>query len=192
MRCTLSFTDVSGKPTRMVFGMPPPASTSTSTGTASMPTRAKVFSLASTGGSAKGVSVVLLPDLDLRRSEMDQPFDDQPAHRHDKQHEEEKRVERNDGGLHQPGAVVILEPAVFHDRFGTQREDHIEAHQDADADEAQNRRYVVEHVIAGRDLVSLLAFLPLAFHHVVAAMQTDAGVGRVHEHGAERAAGRQV
>src|SRR6266853_6233330 len=109
MRWTLSFTDVSGRPTRMVFGMPPPASTSTSTGTASMPTRAKVFSLASTVGSAMSESVFLLPDLDLRRSEVDQPFDDQPGHRHNKEHEEEKRVERNDGGLHQPSAVAIVE-----------------------------------------------------------------------------------
>src|SRR5271154_4294816 len=49
MRWMLSLTDVSGKPTRMVLGKPAEASTSTSTGTASMPTRAKVLSLASMG-----------------------------------------------------------------------------------------------------------------------------------------------
>src|SRR5436853_283895 len=47
MRWTLSLTDVSGKPTRIVLGRPAEASTSTSTGSASMPTRANVLSLTS-------------------------------------------------------------------------------------------------------------------------------------------------
>src|SRR3954465_2601155 len=47
----LSRTDASGSPTRTVLGIwAYELSTSTSTGTASIPTRAKVLSLASTGG----------------------------------------------------------------------------------------------------------------------------------------------
>ena len=51
MRWMLSSTAISGRPTRTVLGRPAETSTSTSTGTASMPTRAKVFSLASMGDS---------------------------------------------------------------------------------------------------------------------------------------------
>src|SRR5262245_33939403 len=47
MRWTLSLTAISGRPTRTVLGRPAEASTSTSTGTPSIPTRANVFSLAS-------------------------------------------------------------------------------------------------------------------------------------------------
>src|SRR5207237_950920 len=47
MRCTDSLTAISGRPTRTVLGRPVETSTSASTGTASMPTRAKVLSLAS-------------------------------------------------------------------------------------------------------------------------------------------------
>src|SRR5690349_7858324 len=43
----LSLTAISGRPTRTVLGSPAEASTSTSTGRASMPTSAKVLSLAS-------------------------------------------------------------------------------------------------------------------------------------------------
>src|SRR5579859_7560953 len=54
MRWTLSLTAISGKPTRTVFGRPVEASTSASTGTASIPTRAKVFSLASMSRRPRG------------------------------------------------------------------------------------------------------------------------------------------
>src|SRR5436305_1794513 len=47
MRCTDSLTAISGRPTRTVLGRPVETSTSASTGTASMPTRANVFNLAS-------------------------------------------------------------------------------------------------------------------------------------------------
>src|SRR5262249_35668005 len=47
MRWTLSFTAVSGRPTRMVLGSPAATSTSASTGAASMPSKANVLSLAS-------------------------------------------------------------------------------------------------------------------------------------------------
>src|SRR5262245_9276687 len=47
MRCTDSLTAISGRPTRTVLGKPVETSTSASTGTASMPTRANVFNLAS-------------------------------------------------------------------------------------------------------------------------------------------------
>lgn len=50
MRWTLSRTASSGSPTRMVLGNPAAVSTSTSTGTASMPTRAKALSFASMTG----------------------------------------------------------------------------------------------------------------------------------------------
>src|SRR5436305_5411606 len=51
MRWTLSRTASSGRPTMMVLGrVACELSTSTATGTASRPTRAKVFSLASMGG----------------------------------------------------------------------------------------------------------------------------------------------
>src|SRR5438105_3834849 len=49
----LSRTACSGRPTRISFGNPAAASTSTSTGTASMPISAKVFSLASIGSGAR-------------------------------------------------------------------------------------------------------------------------------------------
>src|SRR5262249_49011596 len=49
MRWMLSRTAISGRPTRTVLGSPPETSTSTSTGMPSMPTSAKVFSLASMG-----------------------------------------------------------------------------------------------------------------------------------------------
>jgi len=45
----LSLTAISGRPTSTVLGKPADASTSTSTGTPSIPTSAKVFSLASIG-----------------------------------------------------------------------------------------------------------------------------------------------
>ena len=63
MRWMLSRTAISGRPTRMVLGSPPAASTSTSTGTASMPTRAKVLSLASMVTSTRGLR--LLPEQPL-------------------------------------------------------------------------------------------------------------------------------
>src|SRR5438105_2410745 len=47
MRCVLSFTACSGRPTSTVLGRPSEQSTSTSTGSASMPMRAKVLSLES-------------------------------------------------------------------------------------------------------------------------------------------------
>ena len=49
IRWTLSRTANSGSPTRITLGSPGPASTSTSTGTASIPTRANDRSLASMG-----------------------------------------------------------------------------------------------------------------------------------------------
>src|SRR5579864_6173211 len=51
----LSLTAISGRPTRMTFGKPAETSTSTSTGKASMPTRAKAFSLASMAVNPAGV-----------------------------------------------------------------------------------------------------------------------------------------
>src|SRR5438034_8005965 len=47
MRWMLSLTAISGKPTKIILATPPEASTSTSTGTASIPTSANVLSLAS-------------------------------------------------------------------------------------------------------------------------------------------------
>src|SRR5262245_20660187 len=60
MRCWLSLTAASPRPTRMVFGSAPGlTSTSTSTGMASMPWREKVFSFASMAGAWRGVIVVV-------------------------------------------------------------------------------------------------------------------------------------
>src|SRR5258708_33816437 len=57
MRWMLSRTDASGSPTRRVLGIwAYELSTSTSTGTASIPTRAKVFNLASTSGRSEDLS----------------------------------------------------------------------------------------------------------------------------------------
>ncbi len=53
MRWILSRTAISGRPTSKVLGNPAETSTSASTGAASMPTRANVFSLASMGDRSR-------------------------------------------------------------------------------------------------------------------------------------------
>src|SRR5262245_43630482 len=57
----LSFPAISGSQTNTVFGKPAEASTSTSTATASMPTRANVFNLASIGERLRGRRTLRAP-----------------------------------------------------------------------------------------------------------------------------------
>src|SRR5947209_3725846 len=73
MRWTLSLTAISGKPTRTVFGRPAETSTSTSTGTPSIPTSAKVLSLASIPGrppEKHAVVRAVVPDTPASRNHL--------------------------------------------------------------------------------------------------------------------------
>src|SRR5262249_21370443 len=144
----LSLTAISGRPTRSVFASPPAASTSTSTRTASIPTSANVFSLASMGGPGGAAMVAFVLDLDFWRPEPDEPPDHDAAHRHDPQEgRRQKHVQWDDTRPDNPGAVAVVEPTVPHPVLGVQQRQHVDRDHNADAGEAEDRRNVVEQVV---------------------------------------------
>src|SRR4051812_37501315 len=70
----LSRTANSGRPTSTVFGSPAEASTSASTGTASMPTRANVFSFASISGRLRTSRLATGGSCNLLRADSQSSF----------------------------------------------------------------------------------------------------------------------
>src|SRR5262245_908791 len=149
MRWMLSLTAISGRPTRTVFSRPPETSTSTSTGTASIPTSANVFSLASMGDprGAEASTLLLIMRVvfdDLRRGEIDQTFDDQPDGRNNADQGNERHVKRDDPGFDQVLTRFLFKPRSFHDVLGEDQAKDVDRDQNAEPNEAENRGNVIE------------------------------------------------
>src|SRR6516225_5502152 len=187
MRWMLSLTASSGRPTSTVLGKPAEASTSTSTGTASIPTSAKVLSLASiardpvvSGAEKWKIEDCQFPIFNLlsalhalgRHRMQNQAFDGEPgAEEHDEQGEDYPPQPHGPGREHPPGVLVLLGDGVQRDEEKNDEADHRQDHHGADDARQQPKKD-----LAARRLVQDARLDSHPRLGVVAAVQADNGI----------------